>query len=75
MKINVNTKPLIKFEYYIAGTFDKKKNVWLWACNSTTLDKSLISQSIKLHNELDDTHHNEIFKKNYAIVLTDDFKK
>ena len=79
MTINVNSKPLLKFDYYIVGSFDKKKNVWIWANNSSTLDKSLISQVVQLQYSLkhDNLHqaYATMFKKSYAIILTDDFKR
>lgn len=36
----------LRFEYLILGTYHKIKNVWIWADQSLTLDKSMV-QNIK----------------------------
>lgn len=33
---------ILRFEYYILGSYNKTKNVWIWADQSHTLDKSII---------------------------------
>jgi len=33
---------ILRFEYYILGSYNKTKNVWIWADQSQTLDKSII---------------------------------
>jgi hypothetical protein len=81
MTIISNSKLIFKFDYYIAGTFDKNKNMWIWASKSSTLDKSLTTQSEKLRNDMNiDIEHDDSIKpitldKLYVIILTDVFQK
>ncbi|VBB18091.1 hypothetical protein YASMINEVIRUS_554 [Yasminevirus sp. GU-2018] len=42
----------LRFEYTIIGTYNKSKNVWIWASESLTLDRSLIEHCNTLRESL-----------------------
>lgn len=72
-----NDQLLLRFEYIILGSYNKNKNVWMWADKSLTLNKSIIEQvkDIRL-SSYDDTHSDDIknfYKNNYSVIPTNLF--
>lgn len=75
---NDNKKELVmKFEYVILGTY--RENVWMWASESTTLNKSMIDNCIQIKKILSSnfTENSKIMNfinKTYTTLTTDEMK-
>lgn len=78
MTIYSNLKSVCKLEYFIIGTFDRSKNVWIWATESTTLNKSLVDKAKELRKAIRTDELFLDFKRfnsKYLVTLTDDLNR
>lgn len=71
-----DTKLVLRFEYIIIGTYDKGKNLWIWASESVTLDRSLIAQNNALkeflRSDKNCKHLKKIIDASYTVIPTQD---
>ena len=68
---------LLRFEYIILGSYHKNKNVWIWADQSLTLNKTIIEQVKDIRLSSYDVSMSEdiinFYKNNYSVVPTNLF--
>lgn len=71
---------ILRFEYAIVGSYNKSKNMWIWASLSLTLDKPLIDEVLKIR-KLGNQHRvkftdlTNLIDQDYSIVPTQDVVK
>jgi len=63
---------VLRFEYDILGTYHKTKNVWLWADQSVTVNKSIVKhvEDLRDNYRLRKLKHISFITQNYSVLPT-----
>ena len=69
-----NSLLVLRFEYLILGSYNKSRNVWIWADLSFTLNKSIVSHvkniRINLQNNIELTSERTFIEHDYSVLPT-----
>ena len=67
-----NNNALLRGEFTVLGSYSLKRNVWIWANSSKTLDKSMVNDVLKLRDNIATSNVSSKLKKfinsNYSVV-------
>jgi hypothetical protein len=73
---------LLRFEYIILGSYHKNKNVWIWADQSLTLNKTIVNQVKDFRSTFYETFNNfenhdmkNFFDNKYIVLPTNTFRE
>lgn len=73
-----NEDLVFRFEYIIMGTYNKEKNIWIWASESQTLDRSLVERINALKDKMrfnkECEHQKHFIDEAYTVIPTDAIK-